>query len=36
MLEYQPILIGAIAIIVMLFLPMGLAGIPGQIKDWGG
>ncbi len=35
MLEYQPILIGAIAIIVMLFLPMGLAGIPGQIKDWG-
>jgi branched-chain amino acid transport system permease protein len=34
MLQYQPILAGAIAIVVMLFLPMGIAGIPGQIRDW--
>lgn len=34
MLEYQPILTGAIAIIVMLFLPLGIMGIPGQIRDW--
>jgi branched-chain amino acid transport system permease protein len=34
MKEYQPMLTGAIAILVMLFLPMGVAGIPGQIKDW--
>jgi branched-chain amino acid transport system permease protein len=34
MLQYQPILTGAIAIVVMLFLPMGLAGIPSQIMKW--
>jgi branched-chain amino acid transport system permease protein len=34
MLQYQPILMGAIAIVVMIFLPMGIAGIPGQVRDW--
>jgi branched-chain amino acid transport system permease protein len=34
MLQYQPILMGAIAIVVMIFLPMGIAGIPAQIRDW--
>jgi len=34
MQEYQPILVGAIAIVVMIFLPMGVAGIPQQIRDW--
>lgn len=31
MLQYQPILTGAIAIAVMIFMPMGIAGIPPQI-----
>jgi branched-chain amino acid transport system permease protein len=31
--EYQPMMTGAIAILVMIFLPMGLAGIPTQIRD---
>jgi hypothetical protein len=26
-------LIGGIAIVVMLFMPMGLAGLPGQLRD---
>ncbi len=32
--EYQPMVTGAIAIVVMIFLPMGLVGIPAQIKGW--
>jgi branched-chain amino acid transport system permease protein len=31
--EYQPMITGGIAILVMLFLPAGLAGIPAQIVD---
>jgi branched-chain amino acid transport system permease protein len=31
MQAYQPMVIGAIAIIVMLFLPLGLAGVPGSV-----
>lgn len=30
-LEYQPMVIGAIAILVMLFMPAGLTGLPSQI-----
>ena len=33
MQSYQPMLIGGIAIVVMLFMPMGLAGLPEQIRD---
>ncbi|MCE5255198.1 MAG: branched-chain amino acid ABC transporter permease [Actinomycetia bacterium] len=32
--EYQPMVTGSIAILVMIFLPMGLAGIPAQIQTW--
>jgi len=32
--EYQPMVTGAIAILVMLFMPMGLAGLPAQIMRW--
>lgn len=32
--EYQPMFTGAIAILVMLFLPMGLAGLPAQVIAW--
>ncbi len=34
MQSYQPMLIGGIAIIVMLFMPLGLAGLPQQFRDW--
>lgn len=34
MAQYQPMLTGAIAILVMLFMPMGLVGLPAQIRDW--
>ncbi len=34
MQEYQPMIIGAIAILVMIFMPMGLAGLPRQIRMW--
>lgn len=34
MQEYQPMIIGAIAILVMIFMPMGLVGLPRQIKGW--
>jgi branched-chain amino acid transport system permease protein len=32
MQAYQPMVTGAIAIVVMLFLPLGLAGVPGMIR----
>lgn len=32
--EYQPMITGAIAIVVMIFMPMGLAGLPSQILNW--
>jgi len=32
--EYQPMITGAIAILVMIFMPMGLAGLPGQMQKW--
>jgi len=35
MQQYQPMIIGAIAIVVMLFMPMGIVGLPGQIGRWG-
>jgi branched-chain amino acid transport system permease protein len=34
MQEYQPMIIGAIAILVMIFMPMGLVGLPRQIQRW--
>ncbi|OFW57947.1 MAG: hypothetical protein A2133_07610 [Actinobacteria bacterium RBG_16_64_13] len=34
MAEYQPMITGAIAILVMIFLPMGLAGVASQIRGW--
>jgi len=34
MVEYQPMFIGAIAILVMVFLPAGLVGVPAQIRNW--
>jgi branched-chain amino acid transport system permease protein len=34
MQEYQPMIIGAIAIIVMIFMPKGLVGLPGQFTGW--
>lgn len=34
MVNYQPMVIGGIAIVVMLFLPSGLVAAPGQIRDW--
>jgi branched-chain amino acid transport system permease protein len=34
MQEYQPMMIGAIAILVMIFMPMGLVGLPRQLRDW--
>jgi branched-chain amino acid transport system permease protein len=34
MQEYQPMITGAIAILVMIFLPMGLVGLPAQIRNW--
>jgi branched-chain amino acid transport system permease protein len=32
--EYQPMVTGAIAILVMIFMPMGLSGLPAQIVTW--
>jgi branched-chain amino acid transport system permease protein len=32
--EYQPMITGAIAILVILFLPSGLVGIPRQLRTW--
>ncbi len=32
--QYQPMITGAIAILVILFLPMGLVGIPKQVRSW--
>ncbi len=32
--EYQPMIIGAIAILVMIFMPAGLVGLPRQIGTW--
>lgn len=34
MQQYQPMIIGAIAILVMIFMPMGLVGLPAQIQKW--
>jgi branched-chain amino acid transport system permease protein len=34
MQQYQPMLTGAIAIIVMLFMPAGIVGIPAALKRW--
>jgi branched-chain amino acid transport system permease protein len=34
MLQYQPMITGAIAILVMIFMPTGLAGLPAQIRKW--
>jgi branched-chain amino acid transport system permease protein len=34
MQQYQPMIIGAIAILVMIFMPAGLVGIPRQLKSW--
>lgn len=32
--EYQPMITGAIAILVILFLPAGVVGLPQQLRDW--
>lgn len=32
--EYQPMIIGAIAIVVVMIIPEGLLGIPEKIKRW--
>ena len=32
--EYEVIVYGAILLVVTVFLPKGLAGIPGIIKSW--
>jgi branched-chain amino acid transport system permease protein len=32
--EYRPIMIGAIAILTMLFMPEGLIGLPKRVKLW--
>ena len=34
MQAYQPIIIGIIAILVVLFMPYGLTGIPSQVREW--
>jgi branched-chain amino acid transport system permease protein len=34
MQQYQPMITGAIAILVMIFMPMGLAGLPRQLRKW--
>ncbi len=34
MREYQPMIIGAIAILVSLFIPAGLTGLPELIRSW--
>jgi branched-chain amino acid transport system permease protein len=34
MQEYQPMMTGTIAILVMIFMPMGLVGLPAQIRNW--
>jgi branched-chain amino acid transport system permease protein len=34
MQEYQPMIIGGIAIVVMIFMPMGLVGLPKQFLGW--
>jgi branched-chain amino acid transport system permease protein len=34
MQEYQPMMTGAIAILVMIFMPMGLVGLPFQVREW--
>jgi branched-chain amino acid transport system permease protein len=34
MKEYQPMLIGVIAILVVLYMPGALTGLPRQIRDW--
>jgi len=34
MREYQPMVIGSIAILVMIFMPMGLVGLPRQVQRW--
>jgi branched-chain amino acid transport system permease protein len=34
MQEYQPMITGAIAILVMIFMPMGIVGLPAQIRNW--
>jgi branched-chain amino acid transport system permease protein len=32
--EYRPMLIGALAIVVMLIIPQGIVGIPSLIRGW--
>lgn len=32
--QYQPIMIGVIAILVIIFMPAGLVGIPKEIRHW--
>ena len=32
--EYRPMIIGAVAIVAMLVLPEGIAGIPSSIRNW--
>jgi branched-chain amino acid transport system permease protein len=34
MQQYQPMIIGAIAIFVMIFIPMGIVGLPRQFVGW--
>lgn len=34
MAQYQPMLTGAIAILVMIFIPSGLVGLPAQVQRW--
>ncbi len=34
MQQYQPMITGAIAILVMIFMPTGLVGLPAQIQKW--
>ena len=34
MAQYQPMIIGAIAIFVMIFMPMGIVGLPKQLRRW--
>jgi hypothetical protein len=34
MQNYQPMIIGLIAILVMIFMPNGLSGLPSQIRYW--
>jgi len=32
--EYWPIILGGAFVVIVLFLPKGIVGIPGQIREW--